>query len=31
MKEKRVPVDAEGFLEKITALEDSLKRMQGKA
>lgn len=31
MKEKRVPADAEGFLEKISALEDSLKRMQGKA
>lgn len=31
MKEKRTPVDAEGFLEKITALEESLKRMQGKA
>jgi anti-anti-sigma regulatory factor len=31
-KEKRIPVDAEGFLEKITALEESLKRMQpGKA
>lgn len=31
MREKRTPVDAEGFLEKITALEESLKRMQGKA
>jgi anti-anti-sigma factor len=31
MKEKRTCTDAEGFLEKINALEDSLKRMQGKA
>jgi anti-anti-sigma factor len=31
MKERRKPVDAEGFLEKIAALEESLLRMQGKA
>lgn len=30
-KEKRNPIDAEGFLEKISALEDTVKRMSGKA
>lgn len=27
LREKRTPVDAEGFLEKIAALEDSVKRL----